>query len=156
MLRPLDALPGRFEVIEADMLAASGDIEVDIAYLDPPYNHRQYCDNYHVLENLARWEKPPLSGNTLKFDRTGMKSPFSQRGKAALALGRLIPQMRAPHVFLSYSSEGILDAEQITAILSTRGKVESLEIPYPVFGNGAGVSVRRTVTEYLFHLQVGG
>jgi len=28
------------------------------------------------------------------------------------------------------------------------------EIPYPVFGNGAGVSLRRSVTEYLFHLAV--
>jgi len=27
-------------------------------------------------------------------------------------------------------------------------------IPYPVFGNGAGVSSRRSVTEYLFHLAV--
>jgi adenine-specific DNA-methyltransferase len=155
-LRPLESIQASIEVIEEDMIAAAPRLPADVAYYDPPYNGRQYCDNYHVLENLARWQKPLLSGKTRKFDRTGMKSPFSQRGKAALAMGRLIPLIRAPHIFLSYSSEGILDAEQIVAILSTRGKVESLEIPYPVFGNGAGVSTRRTVTEYLFHLQVGG
>jgi adenine-specific DNA-methyltransferase len=155
-LRPLEPLPGRLDVIEADMLEAAGEIEVDIAYLDPPYNHRQYCDNYHVLENLARWEKPRLSGKTRKFDRTGMKSPFSKRIGAAEALRKLVPMIRAPHVFLSYSSEGILMKQEIEAILSSRGRVWCAEIPYPVFGNGAGVSTRRTVTEYLFHLAVQG
>ena len=115
-----------------------------------------FVAGYTTSPDFPAAAKPPLSGKTRKFDRTGMKSPFSQRGQAALALARLIPLIRAPHVFLSYSSEGILDAEQIVAILSTRGKVESMEIPYPVFGNGAGVSVRRTVTEYLFHLTVQG
>ena len=32
-----------------------------------------------------------------------------------------------------------------------RGATSVMEIPYPVFGNGAGVSLRRSVTEYLFH-----
>ena len=54
-------------------------LRTDVAYFDPPYNGRQYCDNYHVLENLARWEKPPLFGKTLKFDRSGLRSPFSQK-----------------------------------------------------------------------------
>lgn len=33
-------------------------IKCDIAYIDPPYNARQYVNFYHVLENLARWENP--------------------------------------------------------------------------------------------------
>ena len=33
-------------------------IEADLVYIDPPYNSRQYCDAYHLLENVARWEKP--------------------------------------------------------------------------------------------------
>jgi adenine-specific DNA-methyltransferase len=156
MLQPLEPIRDvAIDVREADMLALVSEIEADVAYLDPPYNHRQYCDNYHVLENLARWEKPPLHGKTRKFDRTGLKSPFSQRARAAGALRALIGGVRAPHVFLSYSSEGILSREEITAILAGRGTTTLLEIPYPVFGNGAGVSRRRSVSEYLFHLAVG-
>ena len=30
-------------------------IEADLVYIDPPYNSRQYCDAYHLLENVARW-----------------------------------------------------------------------------------------------------
>jgi adenine-specific DNA-methyltransferase len=154
-MQPLDVIATtEFDVREGDMIALAAEIDADVAYFDPPYNHRQYCDNYHVLENLARWEKPPLFGKTRKFDRTGLKSPFSQRQNAAEALSRLMRGVRARHVFLSYSSEGLLGPDEITAILSTRGATHLVEIPYPVFGNGAGVSVRRSVTEYLFHCRL--
>jgi adenine-specific DNA-methyltransferase len=152
VLQPLDVIANAaFDVREGDMVSLASEIEADVAYFDPPYNHRQYCDNYHVLENLARWEKPPLFGKTRKFDRTGLKSPFSQRQNAAAALRLLMKRVRARHVFLSYSSEGILTPNEIMAILSARGRTREMEIPYPVFGNGAGVSLRRSVTEYLFH-----
>ncbi|HEY9594101.1 MAG TPA: DNA adenine methylase [Spirochaetia bacterium] len=156
-LRPLEPLTGaRIKVREGDMIEIAPRLDVEVAYFDPPYNGRQYCDNYHVLENLARWEKPPLFGKTRKFDRAGLRSPFSQRQHAAAALRALVTATRARHIFLSYSSEGILDRERIATILSTRGRVETREIPYPVFGNGAGVSTRRTVIEYLFHVTVEG
>ena len=29
------------------------EIEADLVYIDPPYNSRQYCDAYHLLENVA-------------------------------------------------------------------------------------------------------
>jgi adenine-specific DNA-methyltransferase len=153
VLRGLEEFPGpAIEVHEGDMISHAPRIEVDVAYSDPPYNGRQYCDNYHVLENIARWEKPPLSGKTRKFDRTGLRSPFSQRARAADAFRRLIAGTRARHIFLSYSSEGILSREEILSILSVAGAASMAEMPYPVFGNGAGVSIRRNVTEYLFHV----
>ena len=155
VLQPLDAIPdARIEVIEGDMVALARELPADIAYFDPPYNHRQYCDNYHVLENLARWEKPPLHGKTRKFDRSALKSEFSRRTSAGEALRALVSGARAPHVFLSYSSEGILSRDEIMGILSPRGTADVIEMPYPVFGNGAGVSRRRSVSEYLFHLAV--
>lgn len=40
------------------------DIKGDVLYLDPPYNSRQYCSNYHVLETIARYDNPVLSGKT--------------------------------------------------------------------------------------------
>jgi adenine-specific DNA-methyltransferase len=155
-LQPVAALRGaEITVVAGDMLELAGSIRADAAYYDPPYNGRQYCDNYHVLENLATWEKPPLAGKTRKFDRRGLQSPFSRRSLAAGALRRLVGETAAPHLFLSYSSEGILGQEEILAILGESGEVRRWECAYPVFGNGAGVSVRRSVTERLFHLARG-
>ena len=157
-LRPLAPLPGpgvEVEVVAGDMLTLAPSIDVEVAYYDPPYNGRQYCDNYHVLENLARWEKPPLSGKTRKFDRTGLRSPFCRRADALGALRALVQRTPAPHLFLSYSSEGILSREAILESLADHGKVQSWELTYPVFGNGAGVSRRRNLAEWLFHLTRG-
>jgi adenine-specific DNA-methyltransferase len=154
-LRPLARFPARdLTVVEGDMVTLLPRLgEFAVAYFDPPYNQRQYCDNYHVLENLARWEKPRLAGKTRKFDRTALRSPFSTRAGAAAAMRELIRAARAPHIFVSYSCEGILSREQVLSIVAERGPVTVMETPYPVFGNGAGKASRRLVTEYLFHVR---
>lgn len=51
-------------------------IEADLVYIDPPYNSRQYCDAYHLLENVARWEKPDVHGVARKMDRSALKSDY--------------------------------------------------------------------------------
>lgn len=48
----------------------------DILYLDPPYNARQYCTNYHVLETVARYDNPELHGKTGLRDYSSQKSLF--------------------------------------------------------------------------------
>lgn len=52
------------------------DIKGDVLYLDPPYNSRQYCSNYHVLETIARYDNPVLSGKTGLRDSSDQKSLF--------------------------------------------------------------------------------
>lgn len=59
-------------------------IEADLVYIDPPYNSRQYCDAYHLLENVARWEKPKVFGVARKMDRTVLKSDYCTK-KATVA-----------------------------------------------------------------------
>jgi adenine-specific DNA-methyltransferase len=155
-LKPLDVQErGGVAVLTADIRLILPAVEVEVAYFDPPYNGRQYCDNYHLLENLARWNKPPVYGKTRKFDRDGLKSPFCFRRSAEDAFKTLV-SARSAHIFISYSSEGILSRETILRIMSEAGDAEVHELPYPVFGNGAGVSKRRSVTEYLFHLRRKG
>lgn len=137
---------------DANQLAAA--VECDLVYLDPPYNTRQYVDNYHVLENIARWEKPPLSGKTRKFRREHLKSSYSRRRSAAAALAALIRQVRCRHILLSYNNEGIIPDEAILEMLAERGKVEVFTREYTIFGNGAGRSGRRPIQERLFYCQV--
>ena len=48
----------------------------DILYLDPPYNTRQYCTNFHVLETIARYDSPELKGKTGLRDYSSQKSLF--------------------------------------------------------------------------------
>lgn len=152
-LEPLAAEGRRIEVMEGDILSLLPGIGTEVSYFDPPYNGRQYIANYHVLENLCRWEKPPLRGKTRKFDAPRLASPFSRRTEARGALETLMARSRSPSVFLSYNAEGILPREEILSILRVHGETECFELPYRVFGNGAGKARDRGVVEYLFRLR---
>jgi adenine-specific DNA-methyltransferase len=153
LLRPLELLPAcELVIYNENIFNCIDSIECDTAYFDPPYNTRQYCDNYHVLENLARWDKPALFGKTKKFERAMLKSRFSQRRQVKKAFQELFSQVRAKHVFVSYNSEGILGKDEVIELLSPYGTVKNWRIPYPVFGKGAGVSKKRHVWEYLFYV----
>jgi adenine-specific DNA-methyltransferase len=158
--RPLElGLPQAIETPDGEALCVDAQVivparPVDLLYLDPPYNVRQYVDNYHLLENLVRWEKPPVIGKTRKFPRAELKSPFSSRRQAAKALALLIRKAQARHILLSYNSEGIVPDEVILGALAERGEVTVYERPYPIFGHGAGRSRRRPITERLFYCRV--
>ena len=80
-------------------------IRCDVLYLDPPYNSRQYCDTYHLLENIARWKKPELKGKARKFDRTGLKSEYNSV-RATKAFADLISHADCSYILLSYNNMG--------------------------------------------------
>jgi adenine-specific DNA-methyltransferase len=95
--------------------------EIDLLYVDPPYNGRQYSGYYHVPEIIARgwfdtW--PTLTGKTgLLADRTQRSawcSPRDVRG----ALDRLLQATGARHVLVSYNSEGLLSEGEMRAALA--------------------------------------
>ncbi len=152
--RPLIFFDGVNAVHREDAAAIASRVRAEVAYVDPPYNSRQYVDCYHVLENIARWEKPATFGKTRKYPRDGERSPFSQKRNALKALSALVDSLRCEHVFLSYNSEGTISDDEIRLVLRKRGKVDLFEKEYPVFGNGAGVSRNRMVKERLYYCKV--
>jgi len=52
------------EVFNADINEVAKKVNGDILYLDPPYNHRQYATNYHLLETIAKYDNPEIHGKT--------------------------------------------------------------------------------------------
>ena len=119
-------------------------ISADIVYLDPPYNSRQYCDAYHLLENIARWEKPKVIGVAKKMDRTALKSDYCTIS-ATKAFEDLIKNIKAKYIVLSYNnmankgndrSNAKLSDEDILRILSAKGKVQQFSQDYKAFSTG--------------------
>ena len=119
-------------------------ISADLVYIDPPYNSRQYCDAYHLLENIARWEKPEVKGIARKMDRTNLKSDYCTK-KATLAFENLIKSINARYILLSYNnmaqkgndrSNAKISDEDIMRILSAKGEVSVFTQDYKAFTTG--------------------
>lgn len=151
---PVIIFDGMNEVYNVDANELIKKIKSNVLYLDPPYNHRQYVDGYHVLENITRWDKQPVYGKTKKFDRTTLKSDYSRKGLAVAAFEDLIRSADCRHIFLSYNNEGIIPDGDILRVLKEKGKVKIYKKEYKIFGNGAGRSKKRPITERLFYCKV--
>ncbi len=119
-------------------------INVDLVYIDPPYNSRQYCDAYHLLENVARWEKPEVFGVARKMDRSSMKSKYCTRS-ATQAFESLIKDINAKYILLSYNnmaekgndrSNAKISDDDIMRILKSKGSIKVFSESYKPFTTG--------------------
>lgn len=120
------------------------DITADLVYIDPPYNSRQYCDAYHLLENVARWEKPKVFGVAKKMDRSAMKSKYCTQS-ATEAFEQLIGDIKAKYILLSYNnmaakgndrSNAKISDDDILRILKQKGEVKVFSESYKAFTTG--------------------
>jgi adenine-specific DNA-methyltransferase len=114
----------RGEVYNEDVGAVVKRISGDVLYLDPPYNARQYCSNYHVLETISRYDNPKLSGVTGLRDDRQLKSAFCSKRTVAAAFDDVIANADFKYIFLSYNNEGLMTHETIREIMSRYGKYD--------------------------------
>ena len=160
-LRHPEVLDGPGVATLADA-AEAADTEVDLAYLDPPYNQHSYRGNYHVWETLVRYDEPESYGVARKrLDCRTHKSAFNRRADALAALSRVIGRLRARHVLVSFNDEGFVDREALRALLEARAPVRILEVEQPRYvgarigihnqrGEKVGTVGRLRNREYLF------
>lgn len=119
-------------------------ISADVVYIDPPYNSRQYCDAYHLIENIARWEKPEVFGIAKKMDRTALKSKYCTR-EAPAVFEDLIKNITAKYIVVSYNnmakkgndrSNARISDSQILKTLENKGDVKTFSQPLKAFTTG--------------------
>ena len=105
--------------------------EVEIAYLDPPYNQHPYGSNYHVLNSVVLWDKPALSKqitrgskSAIRLDwRTERRSAYNYREEAGVAYRRLIGAINARYILTSYSTDGTIPLDALLLTNVARGQV---------------------------------
>lgn len=115
----------------------------DVAFVDPPYNSRQYSRFYHVLETIVKWDKPPLSGKAMKPPLENM-SEYS-KVNASIVFKDLIQSLRVRYIVVTYnntydskssSSRNKITLEQIKEILDSRGQTQMFEKSHSRFNAG--------------------
>lgn len=118
-------------------------IEADIAYIDPPYNSRQYSRFYHIYDNLIQWKKPKLFGVALKPEPENMSAYCTVNAK--FAFKELIDNLNVKYIAVSYnntynsksnSSENKIKLETIEEILNEKGKTKVFECSHRFFNTG--------------------
>jgi adenine-specific DNA-methyltransferase len=119
----------------------------DISYLDPPYNQHQYGSNYHLLNTIARWDRPPVSAERrsdgslrrkagIRADWTDTRSAYCYTKSALPALRSLLESLDTRFVALSYNSEGIIPLEGLLDILNGQGDFKVYSSDYVKYRGG--------------------
>lgn len=153
-LKFIDVIPSKFshKAYNKDSLDISDMISCDIAYIDPPYNERQYITNYHLLETIARYDNPKISGKTgIRNYTEKEKSKFCSGRSVGDALLQLLEGLKTKCVILSYNSEGLLSKDGIIDIFEKANLkgIKCYEFPYRRFKSNHN-SHKNEIEEYVF------
>jgi len=127
---------------------------LDIAYLDPPYNQHPYGSNYFmlnlILKNKIDVPISQVSGITQDWNR----SAFNKSNLALNSLEQIVRNLDTKYVIVSYNSEGFISFEQMTEMLQKYGELKTVEISYNTFRGSRNLSNRDIhVFEYIFVLK---
>lgn len=127
-------------------------ISADLCYIDPPYKKRQYAANYHILETLARGDKPEAIGKSGLRPWRDQYSNFCSRVKIRKSFDRIFNACKCRQFLISYSDDGLLSESEFSNFLSNYGNLTLFKTPYRRFksnpqGNGG------LINELLYHLK---
>jgi len=138
------------QVFREDVFDLLPRVSVDLAYFDPPYGSNndkmppsrvRYASYYHIWTTICLFDKPDVFGKARRRKDTSdiiTTSVFEEyrRGSdgrylVVSAIERLIREVNAKWVILSYSSGGRATAEELDEVIRRNGKLlEVLEIDY--------------------------
>lgn len=125
--------------------------EVDLAYIDPPYNQHPYGSNYFMLNLLLDYQRPEHVSMISGIPRDWERSAYNTRRLALSAMKQLVENISAKYLLVSFSSEGFIGLDEMLLLLKGVGKTEVLETRYNAFRGSRNFLKRaRHVKEYLY------
>ena len=143
----------------AEALRAAG-TEVDIAYLDPPYNQHPYGSNYHVLNTVALWDKPLIASYTGGCNKSAIRRDWRTERRSAYnhatalaAYQALLQAIPARHILTSYSTDGNMPLEGLLQAAAERGRISCLTRAYKRYRVSAQrMSARPRTVEFVLSI----
>jgi len=112
--------------------------DLDIVYLDPPYNQHSYGSNYHVLNSIALWDKPELSENISRGNKSAIRkdwqdsrrSEYNYPKSSTAAFSELVGALKTRYILVSYSTEGNIPTHELVAASAEAGELKCVMEPY--------------------------
>ncbi len=143
------------QIFQKDAVELSKELKnLDVAYLDPPYNQHPYGSNYFmlnlILKNQLDVEVSKVSGITQDWNR----SDFNKPQLALKSMEKIVKNLDTKFAIISYNSEGFITFDEMKSMLEKYGKVKTVEIEYNTFRGSRNLRSRNIhVSEYLFVLE---
>ena len=154
------------QVYQKDVFDLANDIEVDLAYYDPPYGSSnelmppsrvRYASYYHIWKTVCLNDKPKLVGVANRREDVGdtiSGSIFEEFRKndegqyiVIEALEKLIKNTPAKYVVLSYNNNGRATLQSIKDILKNlKKKISIFEMDYK---KNVMATITRTTNEWI-------
>lgn len=160
LIEPLNLHGKKINIYRKDSNELAKEINADIAFIDPPYNSRQYSRFYHVMETITKWEKPILTGTAMKPPEENMSEYC--RNNAPLIFKDLINNLNVKYIVVTYnntydskstSSKNKITLEEIKSILDAKGETLVFEKTHQCFN--AGKTDFKDHKEFVFITKVG-
>jgi len=128
--------------------------EVDIAYIDPPYNQHPYGSNYFMLNLILDYKYPEKTSKISGIPEGWNRSAYNKRNHALHALTHLVRNINSKYTIISFNSEGFIKTEEMKNMLERFGKLEVLETNYNAFKGSRNLKTREIhVKEFLYLLE---
>jgi adenine-specific DNA-methyltransferase len=108
--------------------------DIDIMYLDPPYNQHPYGSNYFMLNIIAKNEEPTQISNVSGIPSNWNKSNYNKHDSAVKSMKHLITTglTKSKYLLISYNNEGIIKDDDWKEIFDQL-TVQKYEIKYDTF-----------------------
>ncbi|KZX10630.1 DNA adenine methylase [Methanobrevibacter curvatus] len=159
LINPINAENKDIKIYREDSNELIRNVKADIAFVDPPYNSRQYSRFYHVLEGISKWDKPKLSGVAMKPKAENMSTYC--KTSAPMVFNDLISNLDVNYIAVTYnnnyksksnSSRNKITHEEILNSLENVGTTNIFEKSFKFFN--AGKSDLQNHKEFLFITEV--
>lgn len=144
-----------YEVFQDDASNVALSVKnLDLAYIDPPYNQHPYGSNYFMLNILVGYERPKHISRVSGIPTDWRRSGYNVRAKSLPLLRQLLHALDTPFLLVSFNNEGFIPPEEMRAMLNDLGSVDVLETQYNAFRGCRNFSNRSIhVTEQLFLIE---
>lgn len=127
--------------------------DIDIMYLDPPYNQHPYGSNYFMLNIIATNEEPEDISKVSGIPNNWNKSEYNKRTNAVRAMSELIENglIKSKYLLISYNNEGIITMDDWAQIFE-QYTVKKYEINYDTYKGSRNLGNRSNKVVEIMYL----
>jgi adenine-specific DNA-methyltransferase len=107
--------------------------DLDVAYLDPPYNQHPYGSNYFMLNLIASYKRPAEVSAVAGIPTDWQRSGYNVRRRSLPLLRDLAESIDSRFLLVSFNDEGFILPDDMRAMLGRLGPVDVIETQYNAF-----------------------